>query len=403
MKPAPFYLSLIIFFSFYQLARSQNLVPNADFEINTTTQKLFKCEFEKGAMYGSEYWVLKNYPIDFNKVFSDWSAMISPADGDNGAITKAVRSYANYPLLVKQRKANPNQNKRHQYFAKPNIIKPFSGDCYIKTQNPSVKNLFKIKLKDKTEIGQVYQLSFYYYIDAYEQNHNLFLNGDFGFSLLENDIEAYFVGLNKVVHFREEDLDAYQQMYTIDDTTGALGQWKKHTTVFKADKAYRYLVLGNAKPYTTESISYPWSMDIEYQIINVAIDQVSLQVYVPDFKNYKSGDIFKLENINFATNSSELTEGSYSTLDLLIAYLKTNRYSFEISGHTDNTGSFKENYLLSENRAKSVYDYLIKKGIDESRMSFMGYGSTQPKLNSDANDDLDFVRQMNRRVEIKLY
>jgi outer membrane protein OmpA-like peptidoglycan-associated protein len=50
----------------------------------------------------------------------------------------------------------------------------------------------------------------------------------------------------------------------------------------------------------------------------------------------------------------------------------------EIGGHTDNTGGDEKNRLLSENRAKNVYDYLIAKGVAEDRLTYKGYGSTKP-------------------------
>jgi outer membrane protein OmpA-like peptidoglycan-associated protein len=54
---------------------------------------------------------------------------------------------------------------------------------------------------------------------------------------------------------------------------------------------------------------------------------------------------------------------------------------------------------LSENRAKYIYDYLIREGIDAKRLSYKGYGSSRPKVFPEM-DESD--RQMNRRVEIKV-
>ena len=50
----------------------------------------------------------------------------------------------------------------------------------------------------------------------------------------------------------------------------------------------------------------------------------------------------------------------------------------EISGHTDKTGSEPLNFKLSEDRAKAVVEYLVQKGIDQSRLEYKGYGSLQP-------------------------
>lgn len=70
----------------------------------------------------------------------------------------------------------------------------------------------------------------------------------------------------------------------------------------------------------------------------------------------------------------------------------------EISGHTDNKGSAEYNKKLSENRAKSVQEYLVKKGISPDRMSFAGYGFDRPI----APNDNEGGRQLNRRTEFEI-
>jgi len=70
----------------------------------------------------------------------------------------------------------------------------------------------------------------------------------------------------------------------------------------------------------------------------------------------------------------------------------------EISGHTDNKGSAKANQALSERRAKTVVDYLLGQGILKDRLTYKGYGQTQPI----ATNDTDEGRQLNRRTEFKI-
>ncbi len=67
-----------------------------------------------------------------------------------------------------------------------------------------------------------------------------------------------------------------------------------------------------------------------------------------------------------------------------------------VAGHTDSQGSETYNQSLSENRAKSVAEYLVTKGVTGSRITTMGYGESQPVANNDSADG----RQQNRRVEI---
>jgi len=70
----------------------------------------------------------------------------------------------------------------------------------------------------------------------------------------------------------------------------------------------------------------------------------------------------------------------------------------EISGHTDNIGSAAYNKTLSQNRAKSVVDWLVSKGIKSDRLTFVGSGFDKPI----ATNDTEEGRQMNRRTEFKI-
>jgi outer membrane protein OmpA-like peptidoglycan-associated protein len=70
----------------------------------------------------------------------------------------------------------------------------------------------------------------------------------------------------------------------------------------------------------------------------------------------------------------------------------------EMSAHTDSKGSDEYNFTLSDNRAKSVRDYILFKGIAESKIISQGYGETKPVATNDTDDG----RQLNRRVEFKI-
>lgn len=106
-----------------------------------------------------------------------------------------------------------------------------------------------------------------------------------------------------------------------------------------------------------------------------------------------------LENIYFETNSAKLKSSSYPELERVVKLLKGNPgVKLEISGHTDNVGSYLANKRLSEDRAKSVVDYLVEQGIARSRLTYKGYSFTQPI----ATNDTPQGRQKNRRVEFKV-
>jgi outer membrane protein OmpA-like peptidoglycan-associated protein/tetratricopeptide (TPR) repeat protein len=98
-------------------------------------------------------------------------------------------------------------------------------------------------------------------------------------------------------------------------------------------------------------------------------------------------DDFKLDSIDI------------DKLDSLYNFLNKNHNAITlISTHTDNIGSDEYNKLLSEKRAQSIINYLIKRGIDRSRIYYMGYGYEIP---SDDNNTKE-GRQLNRRAEFKI-
>lgn len=106
-----------------------------------------------------------------------------------------------------------------------------------------------------------------------------------------------------------------------------------------------------------------------------------------------------LRNIFFETKQYALQPNSATELDKLVNLLKDNpTMQIEISGHTDNVGSDADNQLLSENRAKSVVQYLIQKGIATERLKAKGFGETKA---IDTNDT-DAGRAQNRRTELKV-
>lgn len=106
-----------------------------------------------------------------------------------------------------------------------------------------------------------------------------------------------------------------------------------------------------------------------------------------------------LNNIFFDTNKYELLPTSLIELNLLVEILKSNpTLLIEIQGHTDNVGDLKANQKLSENRAKAVYDYLIKNGIGGKQLTYKGYGENLPKFSNDTEEG----RSKNRRTEFKV-
>jgi len=106
-----------------------------------------------------------------------------------------------------------------------------------------------------------------------------------------------------------------------------------------------------------------------------------------------------LNNVFFDFDKSELKPESFAELDKLVELLLKNpAVKMEIAGHTDSKGDKKYNLLLSQKRAESVMEYLLKKGIDKLRLTAKGYGDTQPVAPNDTEEN----QAKNRRTEVKV-
>jgi outer membrane protein OmpA-like peptidoglycan-associated protein/tetratricopeptide (TPR) repeat protein len=107
------------------------------------------------------------------------------------------------------------------------------------------------------------------------------------------------------------------------------------------------------------------------------------------------GKQYTINDIRFATNSVDINDTIKHVLEAFVEYLGSNpKLRVALQGHTDNVGSEQDNLLLSENRAKSIYDYLVTKGVSKARLSFKGYGASKPI----ASNDTEEGRAQNRRT-----
>ncbi|MFA0034451.1 outer membrane beta-barrel protein [Vibrio sp. 10N.261.49.A12] len=105
----------------------------------------------------------------------------------------------------------------------------------------------------------------------------------------------------------------------------------------------------------------------------------------------------ELSELAFDSDSSVLSERGESQLNSWLPELQNSPSSIQITGHTDSTGSTNYNQTLSEQRAKSVSDYLISQGIDSASIDVKGMGERAPK----ASNTTPKGRSINRRVELQ--
>lgn len=108
------------------------------------------------------------------------------------------------------------------------------------------------------------------------------------------------------------------------------------------------------------------------------------------------GEAYTLNNILFDTESAVLNNQDKAIIIDFAAYLKENAsLKVALHGHTDNAGDPASNLILSEERAKAVFNFLISKGIQKERLSYKGFGETKPIA---SNATLD-GKSKNRRTE----
>lgn len=161
----------------------------------------------------------------------------------------------------------------------------------------------------------------------------------------------------------------------------------------KDGKCFFVLLKGNEYIITYKN----YGKDVEYSKINIPqIDRLKELKVVVKFQPARA---YTLDNVLFATGNAQLKHSSYKALDELAEAMKAKpTMEIEIAGHTDNVGEKDANMKLSQERAESVRNYLISKGIASNRITAKGYGDTQPI----ADNNTDAGKAQNRRTEVKI-
>jgi outer membrane protein OmpA-like peptidoglycan-associated protein len=186
---------------------------------------------------------------------------------------------------------------------------------------------------------------------------------------------------------------------------------------FTLDKGNDYDLVGQRARYMTRRANFNAACYLQdpkkvFCVSGIDIENVTKQSDGSDFiegaiamKKIKLNDSFKIENIRYDLNKWEIRPDAATELDNLVQILRDNPgIVVELGSHTDCRASDEYNLNLSQKRAESAVEYIIKKGkIPQNRISAKGYGET--KLLNKCDDGVacsELEHAMNRRTEIRI-
>ncbi|QMU29363.1 OmpA family protein [Adhaeribacter radiodurans] len=160
-----------------------------------------------------------------------------------------------------------------------------------------------------------------------------------------------------------------------------------YTVVLNEGRQYGLFI--STSNYLPKSISFDYTTKKDF-------NPVTLDIYLDPIAKGASA---VLNNLFFSTGKYQLEPKSKTELNKIIDFLTANnQVKIEIAGHTDDVGNDTDNQVLSDKRARSVYDYLVKQGVKKERISAVGYGETKPLHPNTSEEN----RQQNRRIELRV-
>ncbi|MGD0341218.1 MAG: OmpA family protein, partial [Bacteroidales bacterium] len=164
--------------------------------------------------------------------------------------------------------------------------------------------------------------------------------------------------------------------------------------IYVNDHDLTYSLKKNPKEYI---ICVTMNGDIMHELKVLDISLMKQEITANDIMDALNKDGYIALNILFDIDKSTIQNESLPVIDQIFELMKNNStLKISIEGHTDNTGDAASNKKLSNDRAKAVMDAIIAKGIDKTRMEFVGWGQEKPV----ADNRSEAGRAQNRRVEI---
>ncbi|MFN3405656.1 MAG: OmpA family protein [Cytophagaceae bacterium] len=214
------------------------------------------------------------------------------------------------------------------------------------------------------------------------------------YMLERKDIEAALVVLKGRISACNGNIPIAAKITVIDlGTQAELGTYQSNSSsgnyivILPAGKNYGIRVESPGYFFYSKNIDIPFLEHYVELDDEVCLDEL------------KVGTKLILRNVFYDVDKATLRPESEAELTRLVEILEHHKnIKIQISGHTDGDGNDEHNMKLSQDRAKSVYDYLVSKGIEIFRLTHKGFGKTRPI----APNDSPANKQLNRRTEIEI-
>lgn len=294
------------------------------------------------------------------------------------------------------------------------FIHPDGQTLYFSSDgHPGMGNLdIFISRKDENgEWGEPINLG--YPINTHKNENSLLVSSDGKIAYFASDREEGYGDLdlytfeldekfapNKVSYFAgvitnantDEPLEARFELINLDNSTVAVESFSDPATgeflvTLPAGKEYALNVSKDGYLFYSENFALDESTILEPVKENIPLEPLEI------------GKKIVLKNIFFETDKYALKDKSKVELNKLIEFLNENPgLKIKVMGHTDNVGSDTYNQTLSQNRARSVVEYLIENGISSVRIQSEGYGAKQPIADNATAEG----RAKNRRTEFQI-
>ncbi|MBS1652805.1 MAG: OmpA family protein [Bacteroidetes bacterium] len=284
----------------------------------------------------------------------------------------------------------------------------FEGYCYAGFRfQKRYKEFLQVKLVEPLHRGTTYEFSMKIKL-AYWSNAVL---------------KSFGVLFSKAGYTKQADAVKANMLDTTDKKKGLYKafQWFTIKGFYKADGGEKYLTIGNFFPVIKKDMmrmsigigykeAYYFIDDVKLTKYKTEEEKIEVEIVGPNYrdpqpdstlqvkKDIKVGEKVQLNNIFFENGKYYLLPESNLELNKLVKFLMKNpEMQIQINGHSDNTGFKFKNQKISELRAREVFEYLIKKGV-QNKMYFKGFGSSMPV----ADNSTDEGRAKNRRVEFEI-